>query len=536
MNNLEEYLKPLLELINKKDYINAITLIEKLEAFKDEELNKYLKVLMDLFSVITSLTREQRDSIKSLTFEDFVLNKSSNLFSDIIKENEKRYLILHRRYATLIKGFNDWESSIYQDILKALITLANEAEKKHRTNLLNNIYSKNYEQAKVLLENKSAKQNIKKIEKVTLVLLEQIMVLMHSKELPKKNEINTDNYIEAISNNDFELALKLTEDYNIKNNFNFNQTPNYLLLRDICKVLRNIKNYKDYCKENKVEAPEEENELVKNKYDEIKKYGLVTIKCKTKNKIAKILKSLINYPGISSMVICDGKTLVLKYSPYIDSLSRVPELMKKANDLSNKKKTKEALEIYLEVLKCEGIKAITYSKVGLCFVALKNYSKAIEYLTIAMELGKKENQIYDFHALITRLEGKLLEEDIKPHFSYKESKFNFCDKNDNFGLGDLTDLTNSITESGLDVESACLNLGIPKENIELIKLVYAKEFFSRGEEQLAEKFLKSVEQSDNKTPRIIKALKEVRNNKRMYLNKRETTMTLSLKLKPKKSK
>ena len=210
--------------------------------------------------------------------------------------------------------------------------------------------------------------------------------------------------------------------------------------------------------------------------------------------------------------------------------------MTEANKLNSSNQTKEALEIYLEVLKYDNIRAITYSKVGLCYVALRNYTKAIEYLTIAMELGKKENQTFDFHALITRLEGRLLEADVKPLFSNKDNKFNFCDKNDNFGLGNLTDITNAIIESGLDVESACLSLGISSENTELIKLVYAREFFSSGEEQLAEKFLKSVEQSKNKTPRIIKALKEVRNNKRMYLNKRETTMTLSLKLKPKKSK
>lgn len=534
MNDLERKLKDLKELINNKDYINAILLIKELEKIGNEDLNKHFKILMDLFSVITCLPMDQIDIVKNLKFEEIEILKQSCFFSDITKENAKHELIFHRRYAALIKDFKNWESNTYQDILRMLINLAYLVEKKCKSTILNNIYTQNYEKARKLLENKAETQRLKKLEKVTLILLGQIIVFMKTKELPEVNLVNTNDYVEALANNNFKLALKLVENYNLTNNINFNQTPNYLLLRDICKVLENIKNYKNYCMENKIKIADESYEFIKNKYNEIKKYGLITVKCKTKEKVAKILKALINYPDISSIIIGEGKTLVLKYSPYIDSKNKVPGMMKKANLLFSEKEIEDALKIYLDVLKNDDIKATTYSKVGLCFVELRNYTKAIEYLTIAMEIGKKEKKIYDYHALITKLQGKLSAEDIKPHYNIKN--LDFTNKQVNFGLGDLTEITKKIIESGLDVESACISLGISSENTELIKLVYAREFFSRGEDEIAKKFLKSVEQSDNKTSKVIKALKETRSNKKIYLNKKETTMSLSLKLKPKKNK
>ena len=534
MDIITEQLYLVQNLLNKSDYNGVVKIVDSMQNINNENLNKYLKILMELLSLITSLNREQIDTLKEINIQELKLENPSLIFPNITKENEKINLIFARKYDELKNDFRNWDRNIYQDILKKLILLASAKEKKNNENILKLIENKNYERAKILLENRALRHRTEKEEKLTLILLEKLIVLQNSKTLPEINFEETDNYIEAIKNNNFELALHLIKKYNRDNNILLSTSQIYLLLRDIrdlCKTLKNTKIYEEYCSENQVMAFGDSGNLIKNKYEEIKKYGIATIKCKSKERVAKILKDLINYHNIEGIVIDNGKTIVLKYSKTKDINNKIPKMLKKANKLSAKKETKEALHLYLEILKFENTSSIVYSKLGLCFFGLKSYDKAIEYFNIAMELGKKEGKVYDFHSLINSLQGKIQKDEIKPIFKPKDNEFNF-EENYNFGLGDISEITDAIILMELNVDEACQKLLINREETELIKLVYAREFFSKGEIKLGEKFLKAVEQNENKTPRVVAALEEVKRSKRMYINKKENTLELSLKLKP----
>lgn len=531
MEKIEKQLNIILNLINEKKYVEAINIVQELKQLNNIELNKYLNIYMDLFSVITSLTRPQIDEVKLVTLQDVLVDTTTNKNAE--SENEKRSLIMQHKYNKIDFKKETWDQDIYQTILKSLIELAQASEKKFKKLFESKIYSQDYEQARRLMENKLLRQKGMSHEKITYILLEKFMSIKDTKIIPPITSGTVSNYIDAITNNNFELALKFTESYIVKNNIDMNRYINYLILRDLCKMIKNVKNYNKYCKENNIDFLEP-NGFIQNKYDELISSGIVTTKTKNKNKIAKILEDLLDHPEISSLFINNGETFVLRYTPYRNTISSISKLMIEANKLYGTGKISQALELYLEAIKYEEIKPAAFAKIGLCLVSLKNHSKAIEFLNLAMELGKNEKEVYDFHALIAKLEGKLYAEEMKPIFSPKENKFDFYNQNSNFGLGDITELNDAIMLSGLDVESACLNLGMSEEEIELVKLVYAKEFFSKGEIKLAEKFLKSVEMSENKTQRVKKALDEVRKNKKIYINKNETSLSLSLKLKPKK--
>lgn len=535
MIKINDKLNIVLNFINQKNYVEAINLIQELYEMNNTDLNKYLLILMDLFSVISCLTKKQKENIKNLELCDMMID-NSNIFNDLNKENDKRNLILQKKYSLLIEDFDNWENNVYQNILRVLIKTANDSEEKFKSNFESAIFDRKYEHAKNILESKLVRQRALKEEKITYQILTQLFSIMKTKSLPCVLKSNTEDYVEAISNNDFELALKIIEQRYINDNkVVLTRMPDYLLLRDICKVIQNVKKFDTYCEDNKINSDGlEKNDCIKSKYEEIKKYGIITIKTKNTNKIAKVLMDSINYPDISCMLLCNNEMIVLKYNPYVDTYSKVPKLMLEANKINARKKTKNALNLYLEALKFENVRSSAYSKIGLCFVELKSFSRAIDYLTVAMELGKKEDIIFDFHPLIARLQGKLQADEIKPHFSNKDNIFDFEGQKINFGLGDLTEINDFIISSGLDVESACISMGIFPEKIDLIKLVYAREFFSKGEIKLAEKFLKSVEQSENKTERVKRALDEIKKNKIIFINKKESTLTLSLKLKPKK--
>lgn len=533
MNNIEKKLQQFLELIKKQQYDSAIEIIEEIKNLNDEEIFKYLLMVLILLNVITSLPEKEKQIINNINYDDIKLNKNSDIFGDVTKENDKRKMILYRNYSYLIKDYKNWDNNIYQNVLKTLIIQAFRVEIKDKNFLLEKIGKRQYKEAKKLLEKKSLNFKLKKIENVTLILLDKIIFFIENKNNLVKDETYTSDYTEAIARNNFTLAYELSKEYNLNNNIDLNQNPTHLLLKDICMIIESINQYQNYCQKQKIiSVPIYEG--IENKYDDVLKEGLITIKTKNKNKIASILKGFVEYPDITSIVLCNDEMLVLKYTPNYDTENTISKLMPSANKLKVKGKIHDALNMYFEVLKYKDLKPIVYAKIAHCMVILNKFSQARDYFIIAMELGKQQNEIYDFCSIISRLEGKLQNEEMKPNFTTKENKFDFSGQNINFGLGDISELNDAIILSCLDVESACLNLGMSEEEIELVKLVYAKEFFAKGELKLAEKFLKSVETSENKTERIKKALDEVRKNKKIYINKKETTLSLSLKLKPKK--
>lgn len=526
MDIITEQLRLIDKLLKKKDYNGTVKIVDDMLMINNDNLNRYLKILLELLSLITSLNRSQIDKVKDYRFSDIRLNKPNKIFKNITAENEKRDLIFHRRFEGLINNFDNWENNIYQNILKKLILLADDKEQKNKEKILVLIKNKNYERARVLLENRALRHRTKKLEQVTYILIEKIIVLVNTKKSPEINLDETKDYVQAIKNNNFELALKLIENYNSEHSINFNKVPLYFLLRDICKIIKNIKNYQNYCIDNKLlNNPEQSSNLVANKYEEIKKYGIATIKCHSKEEVAEILKDIINYPEIEGILIDNENTVVLKYSPYKDVNNNIPEKIKKADNYIEQEKIKEATYLYLEILKCENISSIIYFKLSLCFMALNNYEKALEYFNTAMEIGKNDGNDYDIYFLINNLQVMLENLKIRPVLKDQNLKFNF-------GLGNISEITDIIMLMKINVDEACKKLLINKEETELIKLVYAREFFSKGEIKIGEKFLKSVEQSENKTPRVVAALEEVKRCKKIYLLKKENTLELSLKLKP----
>ena len=169
---------------------------------------------------------------------------------------------------------------------------------------------------------------------------------------------------------------------------------------------------------------------------------------------------------------------------------------------------------------------------------MKKWDKeqAIDYLTIATHVSKQENGDFDFTELIVNLKGLIAEQDKKPRFKMKIEEFG-NDIENYYGIENFEEITPYISESGLDVESACQQLGMNEEQIDTIRLIYAREYYSQGNYDKGDQFLKSVEKSKNKTKFTAKLFDEIRRNKRFYINRaNDNPKRLVLTLQPKKTK
>lgn len=109
---------------------------------------------------------------------------------------------------------------------------------------------------------------------------------------------------------------------------------------------------------------------------------------------------------------------------------------------------------------------------------------------------------------------------------------NFCDDvNNYYGIKSIEQITNLISETGLDVDSACLQFGLNNEQVNIVKLIYARDFYVLSHYDRGDQYLKQVEKSQDKTPFVKTLFEEVTKNKRFYKSRDvEAKGTLASKL------
>ncbi len=282
-----------------------------------------------------------------------------------------------------------------------------------------------------------------------------------------------------------------------------------------------------------------EKEFMDKKYEELlDKKGIILLKTMNNNRIDRIFELTKNYPDMVAFVIGEGdkQQVVLRYKPTIDEYMDGKNLINLGNQAYKEGNYDECIKNYLQLLQLfDNPRSIIYSKLGFAYMKKMQIPLAIDYLTIATDLAKKENINFDFSDLIARLKGDIKEEDVKPHFQMTQKDFDYSDVSDYYGIDNFVEINNFIIESGLDVESACEQLGLSSEKIDIIKLIYAREFYMQGYYNKGDLFLKSVERSKHKTTETKRIFKEIEKNKLFYQNrKNDNNIELVLALLPKK--
>lgn len=290
------------------------------------------------------------------------------------------------------------------------------------------------------------------------------------------------------------------------------------------------------------EKRDSEKEFITRKYEELtEKKGIILLRPMDDARIDRIFEMIEDYPDMVAFVIEEEnqQQVVLRYKPVIDEYVDGKNLIKLGNQAYKDGNYNECIENYLQLLQlfAEPRSAI-YSKLGLAYLKKSQIPLAIDYLTVANALAKKEKAYFDFSDLIAKLKGdNIPKEDKKPRFKMTQKDFDYSDVNGYYGIENFSEINSYITESGLDVESACEQMGFTPEKTEIVKLIYAREFYMQGNYDKGDLFLKSVERSENKTKETKRIFEEIRKNKRFYQNRQGDNPTeLVLSLVPKRKK
>lgn len=292
--------------------------------------------------------------------------------------------------------------------------------------------------------------------------------------------------------------------------------------------------------EKKKEIEDKEKLFIDLKYKKlVNDKGIILLKSMDDNKIERILGLVNEYPDMVAFVIEDNfkKRIVLRYKPFIEEFVDSKNIISLAEKAYKEGNFDECIEKYSFLLQVfNEPRSFIYFKIGMSYFKKKNKSLALDYLTIASAIAKKENRNVDYSNLFAKLRGGSLteKEERKPTFVMSQKDFNYHDVNDYYGIENFAQINSYINESGLDVETACNQLGLASETINLIKLIYAREFYTQGNYTKGDLFFKSVEKSKEKTKEVIQIMEEIRKNKRFYKNRQgEDLLQLSLTLIPK---
>lgn len=263
-------------------------------------------------------------------------------------------------------------------------------------------------------------------------------------------------------------------------------------------------------------------------------HGIVLLKPMNEARRKNIHRLVERYPDMKSFSIGEGKNrrIVLRYRPFLKEFISINDLINQGNDAYKQGDYQTCIDAYLKILQFGTPRSIVYAKLGLAYMKMKNMEEATSYLTVATQLSKKEKQRLDFTELILKINGQLKSEEIKPVVEMTEDSFN-SNSNSTQKIDILEKITEIVMSTGKSVESVGIDLGLSFEQINVIKLTFARSYYSQGDYQHGDLFVRSVEQTPEKSIMIMRLLNEIKLNKRFYINRQpEEAKTLSLTIKP----
>lgn len=537
-----------LKSIQNKDYESAFkyfsVLADTNNIYYSADYNFYLYLL----SIIANIPEQYKNLTKCLTFEDIRVNPYDKRYKDKTLQNKIRAAALQQKFPFALKQLNNLikshGSTTIQDLItKTLLSQATAVALSNKETLLKLINHKRYAEVISFLEEKQSQHNLSLIDNYTLKLANEIVAIQETNKAPKHQRLQEINLFNAIEKHNYKVALKLFKDYNSKNNIDNSNNSLGLLLTDLCDLLNQIElstKNKNTTSTPPIDEALKANieEFVENKYKVLLKHkGMILLEHTTDTREKIIHEIVERYPDLRSFNIGEGdkKQIVIKYSPFIKEEIDIKELTSRGSAAYKQGDYNNCIKDYLKILQLDEIPyARAYARLGLVYLKQKKINLAIDYLTVATEISKLGRGSFIFTDLIAALKGQYDKDEIKPRLRMNCSDFR-NDVENYYGIENIDEITTLISKNGIDVESAGEQLGMSREQINKVRLIYAKEYYSQGFYDKGDQFLKAVEQSEDKNTDIINLFNEIQKNKSFYINRAiEKPRQLSLKWQPKK--
>ena len=263
----------------------------------------------------------------------------------------------------------------------------------------------------------------------------------------------------------------------------------------------------------------DDSEFINGKLNELYEKGIILLEPMDSSRRKGIHNIVNDIPNVASFSIGSdsNRRIVLRFNPFISEYFDISATAKEGNNAYNNGQYDDCIESYRKILEFKKPKAWVCAKLGLAYMKKFDKDTAIDYLTVATALSKEEQTDYDFTELIASLKGLINPEDKKPRIKMTADDFG-SDNENYYGIENINELAELI-RTGINIDDACINLGLNDEQKAIAILVLARESYAQENYAMGDQYLKKVERSKNKTKFVISLFEEVRRNKRFYRNR-----------------
>ena len=251
--------------IRKKDYESTFRYFEVLSNTENPYYNVDSDFYLYLLSIITDIPDKYKEYVRYIRIENIRVDPHDKRYKDIPQQNKIRNSVLKGKFSYALKQLNDLcaqhGSSTVQDIItKNLLFQVLDVETISKNTLIKLAKSKTYEEMADYLKTKQKRHNLSLTDSYTLKLVNEIIKLQKTQQIPKITAFSAKKMFEAIDGNNYELALSLDRNYNTKKNINNSENVISLLLSDICDIIKQISSISQVSRKNtKDKAIKEQN-------------------------------------------------------------------------------------------------------------------------------------------------------------------------------------------------------------------------------------------------------------------------------------
>lgn len=261
-------------------------------------------------------------------------------------------------------------------------------------------------------------------------------------------------------------------------------------------------------------------DFLKSEKDELnKRGGLSKIDSLTNEDLNDYLVNLYDFPELGYYVLKnedDTNDLFLRYRSEYTSIEIGRTTYSAYEDYENNKYNSCIKKAMMLLKKTDSPKSEIFALAGLSLIGEEKEEDANDYLRVSNYLaGEKNYNIINIDKIKERVEKEM-----KKGKNNNYNQFNYkSDKNvsiDMLSIPNFDEIIGYMEKNQLDIETAGKELKLSNEQIDLIKLIFAREFYKQGDIEKGNFYLNSVEQTRGKTSEVMRLCLETRNNKKFF--------------------
>lgn len=229
--------------VYNKDYESAFKYLEVIQ--KDSNYTNDANLYLYLLNFITDIPEPYKMYVRYFTMEDIEIPFNDNKYRKIPEQNKIRTLALQQKFTYAVQQLGEiitkfGTSNINDLITRTLLYQAATITTLSKDTLLQLAKNKQYNEIILHLEAKEHRHNLSLNDECILKLTKDLLNICNNSIIPEKTIVQTDKTYKAIKGNNYELALRLSSDYNKINNIADSENTLSLLLTDICTQINQL--------------------------------------------------------------------------------------------------------------------------------------------------------------------------------------------------------------------------------------------------------------------------------------------------------